>query len=93
MLTNVTGFLIWSVNKCHSSTTSENCVGCLSKETTEDNLKEMLDDAGVTVMRCRKLKTKSDSWTTAPFYVVCATFTGLAFTAVSNRVFPQVTLI
>jgi len=53
----------------------------------------MLDDAGVTVMRCRKLKTKSDSWTTAPFYVVCATFTALVFTAVSNRVFPQVSLI
>ena len=47
-------------------------VGRLSLETTEDDLMAMLELAGISVIRCRKLKPKSDTWKTAAFYVACA---------------------
>jgi len=47
-------------------------VGRLDNSTSEDDLVEMLSDAGVNGVKCSKLKPKPDStWTTAAFYVSC----------------------
>jgi len=46
-------------------------VGQLDNSTSEDDLVEMLSEAGVNV-KCSKLKPKPDTtWTTAAFYVLC----------------------
>jgi len=47
-------------------------VGRLDNSTSEDDLVEMLSEAGVNGVKCSKLKPKPDTtWTTAAFYVSC----------------------
>jgi len=49
-------------------------VGRLNIDTTEQELTEMLEQAGVTLVKCSKLKQKPDAkyaWKTAAFFVSC----------------------
>jgi hypothetical protein len=48
-------------------------VGRLDLETTEDDLRNLLTEAGVNVVHCRKLKPKEgQSFNTSAFYVACS---------------------